>query len=121
MKALGVDSDYVDYMMGHMVDTYHDIQSKGTEFLRDIYARAGFEIRPKNKSTPTEILKKMVRSIGLDPDKVLNREALSETHRTYATVQEREQEEIALLTKALLDGIKHPQDGNISRAENSQR
>ncbi len=41
MKALGVDTDYVDYMMGHVVDTCHDIQSKGVEFLRDMYARAG--------------------------------------------------------------------------------
>ncbi len=49
-------------------------------------------------------------------------EALSEPHRIYATAQELEQEEIALLTKALMDGIKHPlQDSNISRAENSRR
>ncbi len=49
-------------------------------------------------------------------------EALSEPHITYARAQEREQEEIALLTKAFMDGIKHPlRDSNISRAENSRR
>ena len=29
MLALGVQPDYVDYMMGHTIDTYHDIQSIG--------------------------------------------------------------------------------------------
>jgi intergrase/recombinase len=27
MLALGVQADYVDYMMGHTIDTYHDIQA----------------------------------------------------------------------------------------------
>jgi intergrase/recombinase len=27
MFALGVQADYVDYMMGHTIDTYHDIQA----------------------------------------------------------------------------------------------
>ena len=27
LLALGVQPDYVDYMMGHKVDTYHDIKS----------------------------------------------------------------------------------------------
>lgn len=36
MLALGVQPDYVDYMMGHTLDTYHDIQMKGIEFLRNI-------------------------------------------------------------------------------------
>ena len=46
LMALGVQSDYVDYMMGHTVDTYHDIQSKGIEFLRNVYASAGLSIKP---------------------------------------------------------------------------
>ncbi len=62
----------------------------------------------------------MVRSIGMDPDKVLNKEALGEPRRIRSTPEEREQEEIALLTKALMDGVKtQAQDGNISLAENS--
>jgi len=28
-------------MMGHTLDMYHDIQSKGVEFLRALYANAG--------------------------------------------------------------------------------
>jgi site-specific recombinase XerD len=41
LMALGVQSDYVDFMMGHTVDTYHDIQSLGIEKLRNIYSGAG--------------------------------------------------------------------------------
>ena len=48
LAALGVESDYIDYMMGHPVDTYHDIQMKGVEFLRNIYASAGFSITPRS-------------------------------------------------------------------------
>ena len=41
LLALGVQPDYVDYMMGHTVDTYHDIQMKGFDFLRNIYSASG--------------------------------------------------------------------------------
>jgi len=33
LMALGVQADHIDYMVGHTVDTYHDIQMKGVEFL----------------------------------------------------------------------------------------
>jgi hypothetical protein len=36
-------------MMGHTVDTYHDIQMKGVEFLRGIYVASGLSIRPKTR------------------------------------------------------------------------
>jgi len=121
MKALGVDGDYIDYMMGHVVDTYHDIQSKGIEFLRNVYAKADYHIRRENKTTPKEMLKRMVRSIGLDPEKVLSREALGEPHRIYATPQEREKEETTLLVKAFVDSIKTQlQDSTVSQTRNSQ-
>jgi len=80
MNNLRVDNDHKDYFMGHTVDIYHDIQSKGIEHLRTIYAQANLAITPQPKLTPREMLQKMVRSIGLDPGTVLNREALSERH-----------------------------------------
>jgi len=67
MKNLRVDNDYIDYFMGHKVDTYHDIQSIGIEYLRNTYAQANPAITPQPKLTPREMLEKMVRSIGLDP------------------------------------------------------
>jgi len=35
-------------MMGHTVDTYHDIESLGIDKLRNIYASSGLCIRQKN-------------------------------------------------------------------------
>jgi site-specific recombinase XerD len=50
LMALGANSDYIDYMMGHTIDTYHDIHSKGVEFIRNIYATSGLSIAPKSKA-----------------------------------------------------------------------
>jgi len=106
LMALGIQPDYVDYMMGHTVDVYHDIQSKGVEFLRNIYASAGLSIKPKTRHTKIDMLKEMMRAWGLEPEKILTREALSEPHRTYTTADERENNEIRLLGLALKDHIK---------------
>ncbi len=105
MKNLRVDNDYIDYFMGHTIDTYHDIQSKGIEHLRGIYAQANLAIASQPKLTPREMLEKMVRSMGLDPGSVLNKEALAEPHRIHATPPQREEEEMRLLTRAFVDYV----------------
>lgn len=104
--ALGVQSDYIDYMMGHTVDTYYDIQSKGVEFLRNVYASAALSIRPRSDYTKIDMLKELMRAWGLEPEKILTGEALSEPHRTYVSPEEREKEEIRLLGLALRDSLK---------------
>lgn len=101
LMALGVQSDYVDYMMGHTVSTYHDMQSKGTEFLRNVYASAGLSIKPRPGASKIDILKKMMRAWGLEPEKILTREAMAEPDRTYAGPEEREKEEARFLCLAL--------------------
>ena len=47
LLALGVQADYVDYMMGHTIDVYHDIQMNGIEYLRNVYRASGLAITPK--------------------------------------------------------------------------
>jgi hypothetical protein len=47
MASLGVDRGYIEYMMGHTISTYHDIEMKSTEYLRGIYLAAGLGIKPK--------------------------------------------------------------------------
>jgi hypothetical protein len=81
LMTLGVQPDYVDYMMGHTIGTYHDIQMKGIEFLRNVYAASGLSIRPKTKVSKIEMLKTVARGMGLDPEKIPTREALAEPHR----------------------------------------
>ncbi|MCJ7505561.1 hypothetical protein MUP05_03695 [Candidatus Bathyarchaeota archaeon] len=104
--ALGVNSDYVDYMMGHTVDTYHDIQSKGVEFLRNAYATAGLSIAPKAKGWELDALKAFARGLGLEPEKVLTEGAFAEPHRAYATSEEREQAQTRTLSMAIKELIK---------------
>jgi len=64
LAALGVDRDYIEYMMGHKVSTYHDIQMKGIEFLRNVYAASGLSIRPKTRLSRIEALKEIIRAWG---------------------------------------------------------
>lgn len=106
LMASGVQSDYVNYMMGHTVGIYHDIQSKGVEFLRNIYAAAGLSIRPRSNYSKIDMLKDILTSWGLEPEKILTKEALAEPHRTYAGPDEREREQICLLGLALRDSLK---------------
>ena len=62
LLALGVQPDYVDYMMGHTVDTYHDIQSIGIDKLRNVYASSGLSIRKKTQISKIDTLKEMITS-----------------------------------------------------------
>ena len=78
MIALGVQPDYADYMMGHIPDTYNDIQSKGVDFLRNIYQAAGLSIRPKVKISKVDALKEIIRAWGMNPEQLLTRQALSD-------------------------------------------
>ena len=62
LLALGVEADYVDYRMGHTVDTYHVTQSLGVEKPRNNHADAGLSVRPKTKVSKTDALKEIVRA-----------------------------------------------------------
>jgi hypothetical protein len=84
LAALGVPSDYIEYMMGHTISTYHDIKMKGVEFLRNVYAASGLSIRPKVKMTQIEMLKEIIRALGGDPEKAMLEQAFSRPHRTIA-------------------------------------
>ena len=85
MAALGVQTDYIEYMMGHTISTYHDIQMKGIDFLRGVYAASGLCVKPKTKPSRVEMLKEMVRALGLNPEEILTEKALAMPHRTVIT------------------------------------
>jgi len=104
--ALGVQSDYVDYMMGHTVDTYNDIQMKGVDFLRNIYAASGLSIKPKTKVSKIEALKEIIRAWGMNPEQILTREALSQPATTYISHEDRENTELQILSRTLRDLIR---------------
>ncbi len=106
LMALGVQSDYVDYMMGHTVDTYHDIESKGVEFLRGLYTNAGLRIRPKGSLTPKDQLRAIARGFGLSPEEAARLFTSSEPHRAYASQEDREEHEIRVLCDAITERIR---------------
>jgi hypothetical protein len=90
-------------MMGHTVSTYHDIEMKGIEFLRNVYAASGLSIRPKTQASKIEVLKEMIRAWGLNPEEVLTREALTRPYTTYVDPKSCEEEQVKSLSVALKD------------------
>ena len=106
LMALGVQSDYIEYMMGHTISAYHDIQSKGVEFLRGLYSNSGLHIRPKGSLTPKEHLRAIARGFGLSPEEAARLLTSSEPHRAYASQEEREEHEIRVLCDAITERIR---------------
>ncbi len=84
----GVPESHVDYMMGHVTDTYNDVQSLGVEKLRQEYAASGLSIKPRSQISRLETIKEVLRAIGEDPDKILTREALTQPAATIFTPEE---------------------------------
>ena len=101
MASLGTDRDYIEYMMGHTISTYHDIKMKGIEFLRGIYMTSGLSIRPKTRVNKLDALKEITRAWGLNPEEILTRDAMREPHRTIIDRSEIENHQLNQLTSAL--------------------
>ncbi len=86
LVSLHVQPDYIDYMMGHKVDTYHDIQMKGPEFLRGIYSASGLGIRAKTQLSKIEMAKQVLAAVaGVRPEEIILKEAQAHPHRSYAS------------------------------------
>ena len=98
---MGFQSDCVDYMMDHTIDTYHDIQMKGVKFLRGIYAASGLSIRHKTQISKIEALKEIVRACGLNPKEILTREAMPTPHRIVVSTKELENKQIKIVCNIL--------------------
>jgi hypothetical protein len=82
LAFLGVDRDYIEYMMGHKISNYFDIKMRGIEYLRGIYLSSGMSIRPQSEENKIDALKQIIRSWRLTPEKILTREALGQSHTT---------------------------------------
>ena len=65
--------------MGHRLNRYNDIKMKGVEYLRGVYLTAGLNIRPKERLSKIDALKEIICSWGLNPEKILTREAMAES------------------------------------------
>ena len=93
LTALGVQSEIVEYMMGHKTSTYNDVQSLGVEKLRQIYANAcqkGFGLRPKTAISKEQIIRQMIQALGENPDEWLAKKTETYPHRTIISQEDRE-------------------------------
>jgi hypothetical protein len=101
LLALGVQGDYVDYMMGHTIDTYHDIQSVGIDNLRNIYATSGLAIRQKTQVNKVEQLKEIIRAWGMNPELILTKDASAFGAITYKDPEDYANHQLKILAKEL--------------------
>jgi len=106
LTALGVPSDYIEYMMGHKMSTYLDIQMKGVEFLRNVYAASGLSIKSKTRVSRIEMLKEIIRGWGMKPEKILTKEVLSAPCRAYVSPMDREEDHVKALSQALKEMLR---------------
>lgn len=106
LLALGVQPHYVDFMLGHTIDTYHDIQSLGIERLRNAYAASGLAIRPKTQVSKIEMVKEIIRAYEMNPEQVLTREALSDGAATYRSTEDFENHQLTILGNQLKQLIR---------------
>lgn len=115
LAALGVNNDYIEYMMGHRTPTYHDIHMKGVEFLRRIYMASGLSIKPKTKASRIDVLNEMLRAWGVNPDEVqvkealkqvLGKEAFAEPHRAFVSPRDYEESQVKALSAALREAMR---------------
>jgi hypothetical protein len=60
---------------------YHHIKLKGVEYLRGVYLSLGISVRPKIKLGKMDTLIEIMRSWGLNPEKILSPEALKEAEK----------------------------------------
>jgi len=99
--ALGVQTDYIEYMMGHTVSTYHDIEMKGVEYLRGIYSASGLSIKPKTRVSKIDALKEIIRAWGLNPDEILTKDELTRPNATIISRDQLEERQLHQLGVAL--------------------
>lgn len=111
LSALGMQTDYIEYMMGHTISTYHDIEMKGIEFLRTEYAKANFTIEPKPNANKMSIVYDLLKSLNLNPDEILSQQAQAMPHRAALDFDQHSQppsgqEQVNIMLKALVQKIK---------------
>jgi site-specific recombinase XerD len=115
MASLNVDRDYIEYMMGHTISTYHDIKMKGIEYLRGIYMASGLSIRSKTRVSKLDALKEIIRAWGLNPEEILTHDAMRSPNRTIIDHSDIENHQLNQLTSALKQQMLKEIQENTSR------
>ena len=104
-------------MLGHRSSTYHDIRSKGIEFLRDIYNKADLRIskQPREAEYKRKFTTQILQSLGVNPENYLPRhQTIAEPHRIYTAPEENDNYELPAVIKALKDSILVELQGSLA-------
>ncbi len=105
MTAARVNEELIQYMMGHTIDTYEDVESLGIDTLRNLYASANLTIRPKTQVNRISQLKEIIRAWGENPEEILSKDALMRGNTTE-TSEQTENHQLSLLTEQLKQLVK---------------
>ena len=105
MSAAKVDSEIIEYLMGHTINTYEDVQSLGIETLRNLYISANLTIRPKTQLNRIEQLKEIIRAWGQNPEEILTKDALMRGNITE-TQEQTQNHQLSMLAEQLKQVIK---------------
>ena len=105
MSAAKIDSEITEYMMGHTINTYEDVQSLGIEVLRNLYCSAGLVIRPKTQLNRIDQLKEIIRAWGQNPEEILTKDALMRGNITE-TNEQTQTHQLSILAEQLKQVIK---------------
>jgi site-specific recombinase XerD len=82
MSVLGVQRQFIEYMMGHKTDQYLDVKMAGIEYLRDIYNLSGISLSPTEGYDRLALLKQAIERLDLKPQEVLRPEILKKMNLT---------------------------------------
>jgi site-specific recombinase XerD len=105
MSAAKIDSEIIEYFIGHTPDTYEDVQSLGIETLRNNYTSAGLAIRPKTAVNRIDQLKEIIRAWGENPEEILTKDALIRGNITM-TDEQAQAHQMSLLAEELKEAVK---------------
>jgi site-specific recombinase XerD len=105
LSTAKIDSEIVEYMMGHTINTYEDVQSLGIETLRNLYTSAGLAIRPKTQANRIDQLKEIIRAWGGNPEEVLSKDALIRGNQTE-TRDQTQNHQLSILAEKLKQLIR---------------
>jgi integrase len=107
MGSIGaMPTDYIEYMMGHSISTYNDIQNKDTEFLRSKYAMAGLRIRQKEKADIYDFVEDVLKPKGYSIDTELLRRAIVKPHRTIYSPLEQEEDRKSAIRSRFMEMLR---------------
>jgi hypothetical protein len=101
-----IPTDYIDYMMGHVISTYNDIRMKGIDFLRSKYAMTELCIRQKEKSDIYDFVEDLLRSKGYGIDKELLKRAIAKPHRTVCNPVSHEEERRTAIRDTFMEMLR---------------